>query len=422
MMFRLKNILFVLIVVVFTIPLIQHYFKILKEPPLKGVYKKAPKPLNKEWLNTSYQEAYEKYYNDTVGFKSLFVRQYNQIQYSLFNKTAAKDVEIGKENYLFEGGYIRDYMGYNFVGKEKIKNKIGELKIIQEKLKEDSILFLLVLAPGKASFYPEYFPERYDTNKRKISNYQYYSFECRKQQLNLIDMNKVFVQLKEKTKHKLYPKGGIHWGEYGVAVAFDTLTKYIEKQKQINMLGFDYNNVVYEKKIRKKDKDLSELMNLYFEFDAYPMPKPDYSFKHKNDEAKPNLLIIGDSYGSRLIETNLIDSLFNNYQLWYYNRGIEPSRQNSTNQVKDLIVKDEIAKYDVVVLLTTEANLYKFDFGFVEGYYRDQVFRKDYNYYLKRIAEDKEWNSNIIRKAKETNVSYKELLSNEARIWADKAK
>lgn len=422
MMFRLKKLLFVFIIVVVTLPLIQHYFAIIKEPPLNGVFKKTPKPQNKDWFNTSYQDAYEKYYNDTVGFKPFFVRYYNQIQYSLFNKTAAKDVEIGKENYLFEGGYIRDYMGYNFVGKQKIKDKVGELKIIQEQLKEDSILFLLILAPGKASFYPEYLPKRYDTNNRQTSNYQYYSYECRKQQLNLIDMNGLFVELKDKTKRKLYPKGGIHWGEYGVALALDTLAKYIEKQKQINMLDFNYNNVSYEEKIRKKDKDLSELMNLCFEFDAYPMPKPNYIFKHKKCESKPNLLIIGDSYASRLIETNLIDSLFNNYQLWYYNRGVEPPKQNSTNQVKDLIVKDEIAKYDVVVLLSTESNLYKFDFGFVDGYYRDKVVQKDYNYYLKRIANDKEWNSNIIRKAKEMNVSYKTILSKEAKVWADKAK
>lgn len=419
---KIKKALFTVIVLLLMLPLIQHYFKIAKQPKLKGTFVKAPRPKNKKWLNTSYQEAYEKYYNDTIGFRTLFVRQYNQIQYSLFNKIHAKDVEIGKNNYLFEGGYIRDYMGYNFVGKTTIENKIKGLKIIQEKLKQHNTEFLVVLAPGKASFFPEYLPERYDTNKRTISNYQYYAAQCKQQGLNHIDMNKYFKELKLQTKHKLYPKGGIHWGEYGVAVAFDTLKSYIENKAKIKMIGFDFNDVVYEKKISDKDKDLSNLMNLYFEYDYYPMPKPKYKFKHTPNEVKPNLLIVGDSYGSRLIETTLIDSLFNKFQLWYYNKGIESRDLSNTKQVRDLIVKNELKKYDVVMLLSTETNFYKFDFGFTEGYYRNEVFKKNYDYYLKRIAEDKEWNNQLIQKAKQTNIPYDSILSKEALFWANKQK
>jgi len=158
----------ILLLVVFFTPLKRTILHFIKEKPLYGSFKTYKKPhISIEgWLKSSFQEDYDAYYNNNFRFRNTFVRVYNQIQYSLFNKTSAKEVLIGKKNYLYERGYIVDYMGYNFIGEDKITKRLQKIKNIQEELKLDGINLIVAFAPGKASYYPEYFPARYDTSKK----------------------------------------------------------------------------------------------------------------------------------------------------------------------------------------------------------------------------------------------------------------
>ena len=64
----------------------------------------------------------------------------------------------------------------------------------------------------------------------------------------------------------------------------------------------------------------------------------------------------------------MLGKLFSNTEFWYYNKEIKPRRKNQSSNVEDLNVKEELKKFDVVLLLSTETNLYKFDFGFSNSY------------------------------------------------------
>ena len=353
------------------VPVLQFFFSFSKEKPLQGSFELSPKPNSitiTNWLNGKYQEEYTNYFDAHIGFRATLVRIYNQIQFSIFNKTTAKDVRIGKENYLFEGGYIRDYMGYSFIGENEIAEKIGRLKEIQNKLKKDSINLIVVFAPGKASYFPEFFPSQYDTAKRTLSNYLCYVKNCEDLDVDFIDFNAYFINHKKNNKHPLFPKGGIHWGELGISLVFDSLTKYIEQKRNINIPDFDLVKLEYPASLLKEDKDISDAMNLFFEYKYFKMPKPYFVFKDRIGTKEPKLLIIGDSFGYGLTNSKLLGKLFSNTEFWYYNKEIKPRRKNQSSNVEDLNVKEELKKFDVVLLLSTETNLYKFDFGFSNSY------------------------------------------------------
>jgi len=355
------------------LPLIQQKTQFIEIKPLKGSYSKVDKPILslKNWLEGEYQTQQEKYLNENFGFRSLSIRLINQLKYIFYNTANANGVEIGKEGYLFELGYIRDYMGYSFIGQEKINDKLLEIRKIQNELKQDDVNLIVAFAPGKASYFPEYLPEVYDTLKRTESNYLSYVEQCKGLEIDFIDFNADFIRHKKTLPFKLFSKGGIHWGEYGVALALDSLSSYIELIRAIKMPDFGYNEITFPSNLSDEDKDIANAMNLLFEYPSYKMPKPNFTFTEQPTAVKPKLLIVGDSYGYGLTNSPVINKIFSKVEFWYYNKDIKPKKKSHSNLVKDLNVKEELRKFDVVVLLSTETNLFKFDFGFTESYNLD---------------------------------------------------
>ncbi len=367
---KIKIGLLVFLLATIFIPLKRNALHFIKTRPLNGVFELAEKPdlLIKNWFNGEYQADYSKYYEDHIGFRNFFVRVNNQVQYSLYKKTRSNKTVIGQDNYLFERGYIDDYMGYSFVGEERIEGNMINIKRIQVELKKDSVTLLMAFAPGKASYFPEYFPSEYDTSKKTISNYNCYVAKCRKFGVNFIDFNSYFLFLKKENNIKLFSKGGIHWGEYGVAVALDSLSKVIEQIRGINMIDFEYNKIDYPDTLLKSDKDISDVMNLIFEPSFYRMPYPNYIFKKSLASVKPRLLIIGDSYSYGILNSPITKELYREIEFWYYNRDIKPKRKDGINKVDSIDVKESMKQFDVVLMLYTETNLCRFDFGFIDCY------------------------------------------------------
>jgi hypothetical protein len=116
-------------------------------------------------------------------------------------------------------------------------------------------------------------------------------------------------------------------------------------------------------------------MNLLFEYDNIKMSYSKYIFEKSKIEKKLNVLIVGDSYGYNILNTGITNEIFNKTEFWYYNKGISPKRKNHSNKVKDLKILDEIGKFDVIIVLSTETNLFKFGFGFIDNFY-EAIFKK----------------------------------------------
>jgi hypothetical protein len=400
------------------VPLKRNVLFFIKERPLFGSYEFSEEPtfsLN-DWFSGGFQEKYSNYFNSSFGFRNSLVRIFNQTQYSLFKKTSAKDTQIGRENYLFEGGYIRDYMGYNFIGEDKITAQLQKIKVIQEELKQDSISLFVAFAPGKASYFPGYFPSKYDTEKKTISNYLYYTQKCKELDLNYIDFNSMFMKHKTQSDVPIFPKGGIHWGEYAVAVSLDSLSRYLEEKRKINIPRLEMVAPIYYDTLRKEDRDISDAMNLLIELDYYKMPTPQYKVKQEENDVKPRLLIVGDSYGYGLTNSPIIHEQYSNVEFWYYNKEIKSGKKNHGILIEDIIVKNEVKRFDVILLLSTETNLYKFDFGFSESYRKspESELENKIKKVIRNIKKNKEWLEEVKNQGKENNMTVDESLRKNA--------
>jgi hypothetical protein len=61
--------------------------------------------------------------------------------------------------------------------------------------------------------------------------------------------------------------------------------------------------------------------------------------------------------------------LFGDGEFWYYNKQIYPDSYTTPLEVKDIDIRAKAEENDVIILLSTDANLYKFAFGFIDQLY-----------------------------------------------------
>ncbi len=349
-------------------PIIQGEFNIFKIRGLRGAFTPTENVTFKtdSIFSNGYQQKKEKYLSENFGFRNDAIRIRNQILFSFFNKAKANGVLVGKGNYLYEEDYIKSYFGVDFVSKDSIKTRIEKLKFVQEELEKKGKTIFFVIAPGKGSFYPEYFPEEYQQYKKSTTNYEVYQRLLSEYKINHIDFNRYFLQHKKDSPYLLYPKYGIHWSHYGSCLVSDSIIRYIENKKHIDLANLTWQKVNLEN-AHDNDIDISRSLNLLFDTKLEKMGYPEIIFT--KGSAKPNVLTIGDSFFWTLIDAGILNS-FNNFDYWFYNREKYIDRFIKPEEVGKLSLENEIKKNEVIIILCNEANLKDAGWGFVENSYK----------------------------------------------------
>ena len=429
----IKKMLFAFIIFLLVLPLVQRKIDLLEIKPLQGDYSVPSNPyfsLN-NWFSDEYQLKQQDYFNKSIGFRGFFVRLYNQIYYSAFNTARAKDVVVGREDYLYEYNYIRAYLGRDFIGKEKIREKVSKLKIVRDSLYAKGIDIVVILAPGKGSIYNEYIPAKYNPQKKTITNYEVYRDELNKSDIHFLDLNKWFLDINDTSRYPLFPKTGIHWSKYGETIAADTILNYIASIRKINMAKIVVDHIETPDTVRSTDDDIEKGMNLLFDIEDLKMAYPSFSIVKDNNTTNPKVLTVADSYYWGLFNFGLSKKAFNNGKFWFYNQQIYPDSYHKSKKVADVNIKKEVQKNDVIILMLTEANLFRFAFGFI-----DQLYDAYINYdiekiktekeariqaYIHAIKETPEWFKNIKEQAKKQNITLEEALRKNANymVWKE---
>ena len=421
--------LFVLILLGFFILIAQHFFHFSKVRKLQGAFipKEQPILTSSNWFSGNYQDSLSIYLNENIGFRNYFVRLNNQIAFSLFDFARANGVVVGKENFLYERNYIRAYLGKDYIGEAAIAEKVRKLEKIQDRLKKRDIELIVVFAPGKGSFYPEYIPT--DQVPSENNNYKTYVRLLNNTPINLIDFNKWFRKKKGTTVAPLYPKTGIHWSRFGELMAADSLLKYIDKLKGIQLPQFNFTDTLYPDKTKFTDADIEEGMNLLFNIKDLQMAYPNYTVLKNESTNETRAMVVADSYYWGLYGHGFASDFLLNGQFWYYNEQVYESGRE-TRLVSELNVKEEIEQHNVVILLSTDANLNRFCYGFIDQVYElynitaEQELEERIQLMEKIIKSNEQWFSDIKEDAVKKGISVQKALRENAEymIWIkDKA-
>ena len=430
---KLHTFLFALVIAALFLPMIQMVKPFVEVGPLFGsIVPTAKDSLTLEaWFDGTYQENRNKYINEQFGFRNTAVRLHNQIAFSLFGKAKANGVIIGKEDYLYEIKYINAYRGAEEINQSELDSNLFMLKAIQSKLKEKGVELIVVMNPGKASFYSEFIPDEFPI----VSNRSYYSeyqIGLESQGIQHIDFGKWFREMKGKTPAPLFPKTGIHWSQYGATLAADSLVNYCMKLfgKEMNEFGWDKNNLPLQTTMESVDDDIGLGMNLYLPIDVLPMAYPRVSGKVKVDSAnkgiQPKVAVISDSYFFNLMQLPWAPNIFESLNFYFYNKQLHKRPEGTMTNSDPLSQMKEIEKSNVVFVMATECNMDKLGWGFISSAYKYFVLGEKFDSFEFRVQKfknnilsDEAWIKAIAEKAKQNKVPLDTMIMRDARYMAE---
>ncbi|MCB2220171.1 MAG: hypothetical protein KQI35_07220 [Bacteroidetes bacterium] len=362
------KILVIFLISLLSLPALQYTSRLFPEKPLQGVTIEEAVPALSfaSYYNFEFQMGLMKYIDQNFGFRPFFIRLFNQLQYSLFNIPHGHGVVIGKDNYLYEDWYIRDYLGDYFIGKDSIRKNVEKLELIQNYLHRHNTELLVILAPGKAYYYPEYIPDGYKKLKTP-SNYSVYRSALDTSTIPTFDANGWFMQLKNERKEPLFTQTGTHWSEFGAKLVADSLLRLTAKVLNRPINTITITGAEWTTKLRSSDDDLAQLMNIFTTINRMEVPYA--QFKRDtivNDSTeKPSVIVISDSFFWNLYD-GMLDHSFRDIEYWYYYSSIFPQSFRKKTFVSDIDLADRIEKTDLIVLMTSTAGLNKMGFGFIE--------------------------------------------------------
>lgn len=365
---RIKKYLFVCLLIACLVPAIQKQYPFINSQGLKGWFPAAeiPEFSWETWFSGEFQSKFDPALELNIGLHPAFVRVNNQINYSLFNFATAKNVLVGKDGYLFEDAYINSYLGVNHADSNAVKLKIAKAEFVHRELEKRGKHLLIILAPGKASFYPEYIPYQYFSEKKKVSYYDLYSKHLKNSDLNYIDYNGYFLKMKGKSPYPLYPKQGTHWSIYGATLAIDSLLKYIKHNFNYKIPQIEIKNIEQPEGWRDSDYDIGAGMNIMFPMKHDKLAYPQIEYKCDSSYYLPSVIAVGDSYYWTLTGLGLNTKAFKESEFWYYNKiayGVGESKIDRSKTATEMLKKD------LIIIIQTEAYYHDLGMGFIECAY-----------------------------------------------------
>jgi hypothetical protein len=371
---RIQKGIFIFLIAILFLPSIQQMLSVFPNGVLFGTFQQSPNVQfsTPGWIDKSFQASSERYVNDRIGFRPFIIKANNQVDFTLFGKFHSSRIVKGKDNCFFTQSFLDAYMGKGFEGSAAVKEKLKKFKAIQDTLSRLGKSLLLAYAPDKEDYYPEYLPSKYTNAHRAHTSFATYKSLGDSMGVNQLDFNTWFVCLKNTSKEHLYPMEGIHWSSYGALLAADSLIRYIEHLRHIQMLHPVWDKVAHTHEARYYDDDISKGLNLLFPVSNEVYSYPELYYTGSPLAIRPNAIYIGDSYFIPWIRQGVMDNVNQNWQLWYYNKEVW-ERYNQQDLPKKTISEidwlKELNNADYIVMMYTAANLPRLGDGFIEQAY-----------------------------------------------------
>lgn len=363
-----KRILYLIFLALLWLPLIQMRGHLFQEAPLQGAFlvHEQPEFNAKNWFDGSFQSKFMPFINDTLGFHKSLIRARNTFYFKVLHQSGTKSIIIGKKDWLYETSYIESLYGKDYLGSKEIQEIVGKIKKLQDDLDKEGKSLVICLAPSKADYHPEYIPKRHRQSCTDSTNYKQFSRLLKSSGINLIDFNAWFLEMKSSTPYPLYPKYGIHWSQYGMLLATDSLVRYIEQLRGSPLVKLEVWQPEMYDTARSSDNDIGKTLNLFpGTLKPFSLCYPYWHWLPDSTRKKPRIIAIADSYFWQIFNTGIIGDCFSG-QFWYYNETVYPESYEHLTLTKELNKQKCIQNSDIVLFLITSNNLKNFGWGFMD--------------------------------------------------------
>lgn len=178
-----------------------------------------PVLVTEDGFNMDFFDECATYVAEHFAFRSQLVALDSEIKYKLFHSPSDSQVILGKEDWMFFEGSLKDYAGVTMSSEEidALADKLGDVCAYYEGLGKETI-FMLV--PNKNTIYPEYMPESFGepatvTNRTMLQN------ALEKRKVPCLDVAGILLAGKETDE--LYLHQDTHWNNTGARLVLNAL-------------------------------------------------------------------------------------------------------------------------------------------------------------------------------------------------------
>ena len=319
----LVSIIFMIILVLPVADTIFHFI-----PEEKNTENRALKTLPK--FNFSFLDKFpvefDEYYSDNFDFRNQFLAFNSKIKFNMFNIPPVHGKAfIGYDGWMY---LVKDemdlYYGNTLAKSDELERYYDIFNYRKNFLDSIGCKYYVVIAPSKASVYPEFLPLTKRKDVAKTLTDQIVSLLDTVSGLTIIDLRSALINVKSNDI-RMYHKTDNHWNEYGSYIAYEAImdslsvdfpnlnpmpvskfnieTVEVEGMGLTNMMGI-YNGV-YEDKIMCKPtfkrKSKKGKKRNYPVVHGFPYTSQYEIVYNVANDSLPRMLMIRDSFGATLI-------------------------------------------------------------------------------------------------------------------------
>jgi len=402
----MKKSIFLGILIILTFPLadtiIGGFFHFEK---LAGEYSKSTDIsfTNNDYFSNQYQSQKSLFLNENLNLYPFFVKLNNQIKFSLFDQVSVKNAVVGKNNIIFDDSYIKSYYGQDFVGKDFASDRIKEMDFFNQILQLYNKKLIVCILPGKGYFYPESFPNNYQSNKKTLTNAEFYTSELQKINVPIINLIDYLTGISDTAKSPIYPKESIHPSAYGLTIAADTIVHFLDQTFNIQLPKIKHPFFTSTHPLFYED-DILRANNLLFPTNFHTtFSYPNLSFTKGRDKLKT--LVVGDSFFKYLYKEGFQKNVLGDGDFWFYGETYWPSKKS----IYEHNIRLDFFNHDMVMLFVSEATLYLFPYN-LDTKILERILPFNDSLRLKffemKFAHNHKWSEAVKQKAKENNTPF----------------
>ena len=430
---------FVCISAVLAAILLQSFTHIVKMNPLKGFDKEEQPPVElsfKTYYDGSYQDYLTEHAKRNTGFREFFIRNYNQVAYSCFNKITNKNIVKGRDQELYLKMYLNEATGVTFKqhfadvdeAKAEAQKNVEETLRLIDTLHQHGKAFLFVFAPTKPAVYPDKLPSYYKNHLFDFSLEEYYIQLFKENHIPHIDFYHYFQDIRDTFPYPLYPRTGTHWSEATIPYVADSVLKKLAEITGYKLPSVHYIDDNLSTDYSVQDGELEASMNLLFPLNKPAIPRPVFELTDTVGTDKPNLLVVADSYFTQLRNSTFIEA-FDAWEFWVYNRDVQSSNpQHQWKQLDQLLDAEKVLdNADIVMAVFTAPMYYTYMFGFPQT--AQNLFQNGeisegakLQAVIQMIKDNEDWMKAVEKQAEERGLTVEQNLRRNAIYVLEKKK
>lgn len=337
------------------------------------------------FISGDFQTRYEDWFRKSYAGRSIVIKTYNQLRFSLFHLSTQNTV-VGENNDLFQSEYIEEYLGldsrYDFSDpdrRENLEAYVDKLAEISQMLSKQGKTFLFWLTPAKCDYNFADIPDHYlaQSPQEYVRGVDILRDLLEEKNVPYIDSYDIISQTDWECP--IFYKSGIHWSRPVEQEVSRQVLERIEELRGQNVKKFQFVDL---KKVEEgyRDRDLWNLMNIWeepeethYEYTTEPIVS--------EGDADIHLLLQGGSFAEGAWEDFTRNNICSDIHYIVYNQHVvemdgtknEISYGNDTFLVdsdwSNLDLGSMVEESNVILVEANAKHLFAFSNGFLDLLY-----------------------------------------------------